>query len=920
VPTGPKVTGRVVDAAGKGIAHARVVSTPDTSTATFSLEDARKEGFPGFAATSDETGRFALAVSKDAPIHVVFAHATGYAPTAKPDVAVGADVTLVLAPPAAVVGTVRDREAKPIPGARVRLLLLLDTMRIESEARTAADGAYRLYGPPPLTGPHAWKRMAAAAYVHAVAEGFAPLFLENALAGATSAETRLDLVLSRGSVLTGRVVDAESGEPVEGARVVLTSTEGWTTLGRASGVGVASPYGPRALDETLTSKDGTYRFERVPCVGPPSLPRGRPTFGSVAAWKAGYTSTGERLPLAADGAVVEKTLRLHPAASIVGRVVRPDGSPAALATVISAGRESADAKHPELYPDAPRSWALTGDDGRFRCDGVPASRSGPTEVAVEARHASGTPPGPQVAATVHVGRTTDVGDVRLPAIVPGPTTVLVVTGPDGKPVWGASVTAPGVGTVRSDAQGHAHWVWFEGTGKVATRVDVVVRAAGFAPATVRIEAPTGRETVAVTLVPGSRLSGRVLRADGSPAHGAWVRVGDGRRDAADVFPDPGATPGGDESDEPTTAAVPSRVHATTTTNADGGFDVVDLPEGPYHVLAGARRRVPVGRAKPLRVVASGVAAGARDLVLTLPVDDSPATGRLEGRVATPDGAPLGSARVEVRRGGEVVAVAVPAGPADRPPPGVVEARIEPDGRFAFDGVPAGPATVVVFVPGFRTGEVAVDVGAETTRVLAPIGLDRGVVLAGRLRAPAGTSGKGRVLWLQPVGGSRGSALIAAAIDADGVFRATGLDAGTWRVSVPPERFSPRGEPALVPARGPLLLLREGTGEVRLDDELVAAGTVTIGPMDPRLPLSHVSPPPTEAQVAFGAATRVRVTAADGTTVLDVTGVERGGIAGNANVLHVAPGRYVARLDFPTGEAKEESLTVEAGKWVQFPRP
>ena len=63
----PRVTGRVVDSAGKGIGGAHVLSIPDTCSKTFLPSEAGKEGCAALDALADAEGRFAVPVGKDAP-------------------------------------------------------------------------------------------------------------------------------------------------------------------------------------------------------------------------------------------------------------------------------------------------------------------------------------------------------------------------------------------------------------------------------------------------------------------------------------------------------------------------------------------------------------------------------------------------------------------------------------------------------------------------------------------------------------------------------------------------------------------------------------------------------------------------------------------------------------------------------------
>ena len=269
-------------------------------------------------------------------------------------------------------------------------MCLVDTMTVEREARSGADGTYRVEDLPAVRGRRgATETYFTRSYAEVTAEGFAPLFLENALASGKPPEIHLDLTLSRGSVVTGTVVDGESGTPIEGAKVALHSIEGMSGFARQSGRHYSNPFGPRPLDATLSAKDGTFRFEHVPCEGPhPSASHnssrsGGTALGGVSAWKSGFAAGAENLSLEKDGARTQTTLRLWPAAALFGRALEADGTPVADAAVSATvtGRVL-EAWIPPFYEDAPRTWARAGADGRFRIEGLPALREGASEVTV----------------------------------------------------------------------------------------------------------------------------------------------------------------------------------------------------------------------------------------------------------------------------------------------------------------------------------------------------------------------------------------------------------------------------------------------------------------------------------------------------------------------------------------------------------
>src|SRR5262245_27909841 len=76
--TGPRITGRVVDAKGQGIARAHVVTVSDTNSKMLFPSEAGKPGSVAREASAAEDGRFVVGVSGDAPFYTVLAEAPGY--------------------------------------------------------------------------------------------------------------------------------------------------------------------------------------------------------------------------------------------------------------------------------------------------------------------------------------------------------------------------------------------------------------------------------------------------------------------------------------------------------------------------------------------------------------------------------------------------------------------------------------------------------------------------------------------------------------------------------------------------------------------------------------------------------------------------------------------------------------------------
>ena len=197
-----RVSGRVVDPDAK----------PVTGAEVFLMAERQRGGFSGsrFAGrtASDDEGRFVFTDVEPGTLRVSAraegrqpAELTGVQAVAGKDVA---DLELVLAPGASVEGRVVDGEGRPVAGAFVQPVEPRGSRpfgRISAHATTDGDGRYVLDGLP--TGPRS-----IAAEDDEGRRGVGELDVR-------AGENRLDIRLSGGAEVAGRVVDAE-GAPVAG--------------------------------------------------------------------------------------------------------------------------------------------------------------------------------------------------------------------------------------------------------------------------------------------------------------------------------------------------------------------------------------------------------------------------------------------------------------------------------------------------------------------------------------------------------------------------------------------------------------------------------------------------------------------------------------------------------------------------------
>jgi len=913
---GPTVTGRILDAQGRPVPGARVVSVSDVNETTFGVEELGRKGAPAFGTTTDADGRFVVEVTKDALLHTVLADAPGHAITAKCDVAPGADVTISLDASMSLVGSVADSEGTPIVGARVRALWLVDTMKVMREAVTTEGGAYRIDDLVPGYGPrHPFRGYLVAGTVEVVAPGFAPVRVQNVATDGATTERRLDVTLWRGARLVGKVVRGDTGEPVGGATVAVCSTLGRSSGGRQNGSSIRDPYVPYSLGDSVTAADGTFAFENVPSRR--AYPRAA-ALGSVVAWKTGFASAGAALSQLDDGAPAELELTLWPVASITGRVLESDGSPAqgAYASASVAGRGGQGSWF-DLYPACPGAFTRSMPDGRFTLEAVPASATGPTavELIVAAarsplRRRTGPTTAEKRSLTLRAGETVDVGDVRLAPSVPLAELSVLVRSPTGGPVAGAFVQLPSsyMG-YRSDASGVARVPYGESPAKPFS-VRAYVRARGFAPTPVTVRfPPSSADPLVVVLASAHRLAGRVVVEDGTSAIGVWVSVGDGSEPVEAVFPPRDVVY--PEIEIGAGGELP-RVYQAMFVDAEGRFAFDDLPDGPYHVAAWRDRRVPMAAVGRLvRTGASGVTADSTDLVLRLPADDSPPTGSIVGRTTDlGTGKRLFDPAVTLYRD-DVQVAGANSGQGGVPlPPG--SSGVDETGLFTLRSLPVGTYRLVATAGDHRSAVVegVVVRGGETT-TLPPIALERGISVSGRVRGPEGFDWSGRHLELARVPAAPTSGPIRAALAVDGSFRTAGLEPGTYAVAVPARPTAT--SIAFLPANAERLVVGAGETDVRFDVTLLAAGFVALVPSDERLPPApwDVKGPIPDAQAKFGAATRVTLRGPDGAVIFDRTGLTRNG-GSNDWFLTLLPGRYVARIDFPDGAHAERIVDLAAG--------
>ncbi len=520
-------------------------------------------------------------------------------------------------------------------------------------------------------------------------------------------EVTLDVTLVPGADVVGRVVsDGDGGTPVGGARVSIVT--------------VSSSSGTRNTSVVAAVTDATGRF-RIP-----EVPAGSVTL-SVAA--DAFATAGFPVRVPADA---EPTLALERALDIAGTVRSADGT--------AVGDASATLNRVDAPAGAANWWsARVAPDGCFRFRGL---RAGTYRLGVAPA------PGSTVSFRRFEGVTVAAGTLDV-AVVLDPAAAVTgrVLDDQGRPLEHARVTARlerGAGdTVGAETDGDGRFTvtgLAHGTYIVrayppraygddrgdATGQWLVARLSGVV---------AGGDPLAIRLVRGLEIRGRLVDGSGASLAGAWVRA------------DP--LPGGAGGAERSGARPPG-----AETDAGGAFVITGLAPGEYRLslVAGTQ--------------------GAR-VVLALDGGAAVPAGATEVRLRAGDVRPVRG--VVFGEGGAAVAG---AGVTVSPAGGGAEfsATTDAEGRFSVAGV-SDVVRYVVFVQavGYVPSRLAeVDAGAVDLRVE----LQRGLAVSGRMLSAGGAPASSADLrFISAADGRR----VAAKSDADGFFLVRGLEAGVWRV-------------------------------------------------------------------------------------------------------------------------------------------
>ncbi len=232
----PAIKGVVYDAEGHPLRDAAVTAS--------TFEIAGNVPTPAGTARSDELGRFELPLREGT--YQLSAGLTGYGP-AGATAHTGDTIALVLPESGVISGRVLDEHGNPVSHFVIDVIVaspgdMPASPPVFSRRFDSLDGAFRVTELP------SWDVV-----VRAAAEGYAPTYSTD-ISVPVGATRSLDLTLSRGCSLTGKVEDA-AGAPA--ARVFVDAEA-------QLGVGAVGELSVQTANQTQTEDDGSFRLQNVP--------------------------------------------------------------------------------------------------------------------------------------------------------------------------------------------------------------------------------------------------------------------------------------------------------------------------------------------------------------------------------------------------------------------------------------------------------------------------------------------------------------------------------------------------------------------------------------------------------------------------------------------------------------------------------
>jgi protocatechuate 3,4-dioxygenase beta subunit len=712
---GAPLEGRVVDTEGRPVPGARIL-----------VLDARSlfGRLPKTEGIADPDGSFALSVRAGADISLVV-RATGYALHMEKNLRAPArDLVFTLERGIAVrLRTVRE-EDPDVPASGVHVVAMSGSGL--ASGQTGEDGEVVLeHLETAQSGPLDQK--------HALlwGDGYVPRTLELEGEPEGGVLDVGDVPVSSGGVVRGKVLDAETDEPVAGARVYVLG--GFDE--DVQGVGV---------QVVVTGEDGAFELTGVP-LGAAVLVGDHPDYVSNLVDPAQRALQNPKALFPKGLRAAQHDVRLAPGATVQGRVVGPDGEPVAGAIVETPGAAVASANFGLDF-----GKARTDPEGAFTLRGLPAGQVLPLRASHRAY-------GDSAKIMTQAGQTGVTLQLAPPARLHG-----TVFDEVGEPIAGVPIRVrqefedpfvPGLYEMPAvtDLQGRFHIL-----NPPAGALEVVFDDPGYGEVKLRVRVPPGATDVDLgrtVLERGHGIRGVVLDAEGRPQRvqiRAFHREGGeegegresvfGRTDAAGCFALFGLRPGAFELRVEGDALYAPPVRASTDTKdvrivvrqaatltgrvTSRGQPVAGAAVDAHWLVGDQRDHVPSATTRPdgsyrlaglppdrpltlriehalyrdLKLENVNIGSGTRDFEL------EPGAS-IAGIVVDPHGVPVANAEVAVRfpvpddhDGGYIDVIRVGAGDESsrvtRKGPGFITLRTGADGRFEIGGLPEqGPITV-----------------------------------------------------------------------------------------------------------------------------------------------------------------------------------------------------------------------------------
>jgi len=484
--------GLVVDSAGEPIAGALVegIEFPGRRVTILHPDAQAIAAVTKASSRTAEDGSFLLRLSRGDFVHLRVRHES-YATQEVPDCLAGEKVRVVLADACRLEIVAVDQESLPIPDVQVRYFQWHPSVNCDERTGTTdADGRVRFENVPPG---------------FAVVDLTHPSFAGPARKGVTiddSGLTAVEVTIRPGKTIRGRVTDATTGMPIEGALIGSS----WTVSRRVR-----------------TDESGRYTFR---CSANWAV-------NELHVIHSDYGRMGMEVP--ASGVL---DFELIPGDRARGRLLSAEGKPVEGALITAVGSDHVRGQH-----ETDTRSGMSDDDGRFELTGL--RRDMPHTLVVQACGARGASGYGRLLLDFapHPGEPglIDLGEIELAA---GRNIEGIVVNAAGEPQASQPVTLTGHnadrGRLRPEAKRFAVIAWYGNIEKRRTddlgrfrfpglspgNYEVTLADEERTPVSRRVRLPPDHDVTDVTLVTGTgkALNVLVLDSAGTAVENAHVRI------------------------------------------------------------------------------------------------------------------------------------------------------------------------------------------------------------------------------------------------------------------------------------------------------------------------------------------------------------------------------------------------------------